>query len=251
MHHLILKFLDGCQVHLGGRLRTDFHSVKVQALLAYLALETRSHSREALSTLLWPLDQESSARNSLRQALYELRKLLGDTEDSSTPFLLVTRQTVQFNQAADYALDVAEFLASIQAGKREQAAALYRGELLAGLSCESEPFEDWLRQSRAHFHNLAIDAHFKLTEQTLQKGDFTQARSYAQRQLALEPWREEAHRQLMTALALSAAQRWRSTILAVARWPSNSVSSRMPRRTHFMRRSRRARCVAPSQPPPN
>ncbi len=204
MPHLALSCFSPFQAALDGERLTRFHSAKAQALLAYLALEAdQPHPREKVATLLWPLDSEVSARGSLRQTLYELRKLLGDRDDLDSPFLLVTRQTVQFNRESHHTLDVTEFLSAIRDGKLEQAAALYRGELLAGLSCESEPFEEWLRQSRARFHNLAVDVCFKLTDQVLKQGILSQARTYAQRQLALEPWREEAHRQLMTALALS------------------------------------------------
>ncbi|MCL4863740.1 MAG: hypothetical protein KJZ93_30320, partial [Caldilineaceae bacterium] len=204
MAHLTLRCFGAFQATLDDQPLTRFHSVKVQALLAYLALGAQHlHHRETLATLFWPLDTDVSARNSLRQALYELRKLLGDRDDQATPFLLVTRQTVQFNPASDHTLDVADFLSSIRHGNLEQADWLCRGELLASLSCESEPFEDWLRQSRARFHNLAVDVCFKLTDRALKQGILAQARTYAQRQLALEPWREEAHRQLMTALALS------------------------------------------------
>jgi two-component SAPR family response regulator len=80
-HHDIphLHCLGSFQAILADRPLGGFHSVKVQAMLAYLVLEAdRPHPRETLATLLWPLDQETSARNSLRQALYELRKLLGD-----------------------------------------------------------------------------------------------------------------------------------------------------------------------------
>ncbi|RIK35383.1 MAG: hypothetical protein DCC55_30465 [Chloroflexi bacterium] len=208
MPHLAISCIGPFQAALDGEPLTRFHSVKGQCLLAYLALEAdelgpRAHPREKLAMLLWPLDNETSARASLRQTLYELRKQLGDSDTSPTPFLLVTRQTVQFNPASDHTLDAADFLAAIRDGKLEGAAALYRGELLAGLSCESEPFEEWLRQSRGRFHNLAVDACFKLTDRALRQGDLAQARTYAQHQLTLEPWREEAHRQLMTALALS------------------------------------------------
>lgn len=204
MPRLSLYCFGVFQATLDNERLTNFHSVKVQALLAYLALEAdHPHPRETLATLLWPLDSETSARNSLRQALYELRKLLGDRDDSPAPFLLVNRQTVQFNQASDYRFDVADFLTHLKRGHLAEAAACYRAELLSGLSCESEPFEEWLRQTRAHFHNLAVDLFDKLTEQKLSAGELAQARSFAQRQLALEPWREEAHRQLMTALALT------------------------------------------------
>ncbi len=203
MPHLALSAFGTFQATLDSEQVMAFTRLKTQCLLAYLALETRPHSRESLATLLWPLDNGFSARANLRQTLYELRKLLSEREDSSTPFLLVTRQTVQFNPDADYAFDVVNFQTHIQAGRLAAAVALYQGELLAGLSCESEPFEEWLRQQRAHFHNLMIDLCFRLTNQALQQGDFFQARSYAQRQLTLESWREEAHRQLMTALTLS------------------------------------------------
>jgi DNA-binding SARP family transcriptional activator/predicted ATPase len=204
MAHLTLGCFGAFQATLDDQPLTHFHSVKVQALLAYLALEAeRPHHRETLATLLWPLDNETSARNSLRQALYELRKRLSDSDNSSTPFLLVTRQTVQFDLSSDHTLDVADFLTYIKHGALEEAVSLYRGELLAGLACDSEPFEEWLRLTRTHFHNLAVDACFKVADQALARADAAQAQTYARRQLALEPWREEAHRQLMTALALS------------------------------------------------
>src|SRR5690606_30378194 len=45
--------------------------------------------------------------------------------------------------------------------------------------------------------------YFRLADEALQRGDAAQARNFAHRELTLEPWREEAHRQLMTALALN------------------------------------------------
>ena len=51
---------------------------KVVALLAYLAMETGSHSRDALATLLWPEQDQSTARAYLRRALSELNRALGE-----------------------------------------------------------------------------------------------------------------------------------------------------------------------------
>ena len=51
---------------------------KPLALLAYLVLERRPHSREALAGLLWGESPEVEARASLRQALKQLRDVLGD-----------------------------------------------------------------------------------------------------------------------------------------------------------------------------
>jgi predicted ATPase/DNA-binding SARP family transcriptional activator len=203
MPQLELSCFGAFQATLSGERLTSFRRVKVQALLAYLVLEAdRPHARETLATLLWPLDAEASARSSLRQTLYELRRLLGDNDRSLTPFLRITRQTVQFNPGSDYSLDAADFLRCQEQGELVQAAAHYRDDLLVGFLCESEPFEEWLRLTRERFHNLALDVLFTLTEKALKQTDASQARAYAQRQLALEPWREEAHRQLMSALAL-------------------------------------------------
>src|ERR671927_225158 len=64
----------------GGReLRSVLAQPKRVALLAYLAAaHRRFHRRDSLVALFWPeLDQEH-ARAALRQALYSLRRPLGD-----------------------------------------------------------------------------------------------------------------------------------------------------------------------------
>ena len=117
--------------------------------------------------------------------------------------LLVTRTTVQFNAASPYTLDVTAFLAHLAANQPAQAVALYRGDLLPGFTCDSVPFEEWLRQEREQLHRLALAALLALAAHSLARGDYQAAQRLARQQLALEPWREEAHRQLMQALALS------------------------------------------------
>ena len=77
MAHLSLSLLGPPGVRLDGRLITDFHSDKVRALLAYLAVEAgRAHRREALATLLWGEYPQHNAQRSLSQALSNLRSLL-------------------------------------------------------------------------------------------------------------------------------------------------------------------------------
>ena len=94
------------QVALDGQLVTDFESNKVRALLAYLAVEAdRSHTRDRLVDLLWPHSHDQGAHANLRHALASLRHTIGDHE-ATPPFLLITRDTIQFNTASDYVLDV-------------------------------------------------------------------------------------------------------------------------------------------------
>jgi predicted ATPase/DNA-binding SARP family transcriptional activator len=191
------------QVQQHGTTVTRFQADKVRALLAYLALEAnRPHARSALAGLLWPEQPEERALPNLRQALVRLRHALADGEDP----LLLTRQTVQWREGAA-TVDVHDFLRlarSSEVADLEQAAALYRGEFLAGFGLpECEAFEAWLLLTRERLGHQALDVLARLAEGYLTAGQPGESAVAARRQLALDPWREPAYRQLMLALAQS------------------------------------------------
>ena len=221
MARLCIYLLGSFYVTLDGRTLTGFESNKVRALLAYLAVEAGNHphSRDALTGLLWPDCDERTARHNLSQALFNLRKAIHDRE-ADPPFLSITQQTVQFNSDSDYQLDASQFDALIAASEShahqrletckpcirelEQAIALYRGEFLAGLFVDDSVFfEEWALLRRERFHRLAVDKLYHLANHYERRRDYDRARRYARRQIELEPWREEAHRQLMRLLARS------------------------------------------------
>jgi|SRR5579859_468847 len=220
MAHLSLAFLGPLQVTLDGRPVRAAAYDKVWALLAYLALSPgESYSRDTLLALLWPNQPEAAARTSLRQALARLRQAIGD-HSAQPPFLLVDRETLQFNPASNYQLDVAEFMALDAAchahrhrrretclpcaQRRERAAALYRGRFLDHFFLpDSAAFEEWALLNRERLHQRALAGLGQLADYHERRGDYEQARRCAERQLALDPWREEAHRQLMRLLVLT------------------------------------------------
>ncbi len=106
MSRLLLSFLGQFHVTLDGQVVRRFESDNARALLAFLALEAnQAHRRSSLAALLWPDHSEAAARNNLRQTLFNLRKTLAD-DQQPVPFLLISHQTVQFNRAAPYHLDV-------------------------------------------------------------------------------------------------------------------------------------------------
>ena len=108
MARLILSFLGPFQAALDGQSVAGFESNKVRALLAFLVVEvSRPHAREMVAALLWPDHHNHAALDSLRSALANLRRVIGD-QTADPPFLLITRDTIRFNPAADYQLDVAE-----------------------------------------------------------------------------------------------------------------------------------------------
>jgi len=83
-----------------------------------------------------------------------------------------------------------------------KAMALYRGSFLEGFFVDkSVLFEDWTLLVKERFHRLALDALYSLANYHERRRDYDRARRYARRQVELEPWREEAHQQLMRLLA--------------------------------------------------
>ncbi len=219
MARLTISLLGSFQVTLGGEPVTDFATDKARALLAYLAVESdRPHRREALAGLLWPDQPERKARHSLRQALSHLRQAIGDDEADS-PFLRVSRDAVRFEPESDYELDVTTFETFIAAsrthhhrslgacracvGRLHRAVELYRGDLLAGFYVgDSSLFEEWLLLKGEWLQRGMVEALAHLADYHERRGDYGLARQYAWRQAELEPWREEAQRQLMRLLAL-------------------------------------------------
>ena len=194
MPQLTVNLMGAFQAALDGAVLSGFDSDKTRALLAYLAIEAdRAHRRESLVALFWPNVQEASARQSLSQALSNLRRLLADVK-SDTPFILATRDTVQFNRQSDYKLDVDTL---------QRAPERFR-PLLEGVSIPgADGFDEWLLLQREALQNQALEALDDKAGQALATGDHARAIALARRQLEIDPWREEAHCQLMRAFMLN------------------------------------------------
>ena len=77
MSQLTLYLLGSPRIELAGE-ETRIGRRKALALLSYLVVTGQSHTRDALATLLWPEQDQSRSRNSLRGALTSLRKALGE-----------------------------------------------------------------------------------------------------------------------------------------------------------------------------
>ena len=220
MARLTISLFGTFEVVLAGQPITSFEYDKVRALLAYLAVEQdRPHRRETLAGLLWPDQPERKARHSLSQTLFSLRRAIGDHQ-TEPPFLQVTRQTFQFNQSSDYELDVTTFKALLSAceahdhhqwescdlcvGRLQQAVTLYGGSFLEGFSLGDSPaFEEWAVLIRERLQRLVMEALRHLTDCYQWRGKYEEALQYAWRWVELDPWREEAQRQLMRLLTLS------------------------------------------------
>ena len=212
MSHLDIILLGQLDISVDGVSLTSRIPKKAAALVAYLAFTRRSHTRLALSNLLWGESSEGNARLSLRAALCALRERLA-------PFLVITRQTIGFNPDCDHAVDVLTFQRAVAGGvsglpegaamgadsanELRAAVDLYGGELMADWPVNGAPaFEEWLMIERQRLQELALRALYALSASYARLGANDEAIAMVRRLLSLEPWQEEAHRQLMELLVL-------------------------------------------------
>jgi predicted ATPase/DNA-binding SARP family transcriptional activator len=214
----MLDVLGSLQITLPNGTMAKLESDRARALLAYLAVQAdQAHRRDALIGLIWSDLSEEAARHNLRQALFNLRKAIGD-HHAKPPYLFITRDEIQFNPASKYKLDLAEFDAhlaaceshthtnieacTVCAPRLQQAVDLYRGKFLQEFFLDdSAEFEEWALTHREATHQRALDALTHLANYYEQHGDLAATRRCALRQLELDPWREHAHRQMMRVFA--------------------------------------------------
>jgi len=215
---LCLTFLGGLRIARGKEEITGFVSRKAKALLVYLTVTGRVHFRSSLAGLLWGEIPQSRATNNLRVVLSNLRHLFPG-------YLITTRLTVEFNRNAPYWLDVEEFekrVRSYESGVRSEesqpsilssqplihnlhkAVELYQGDFLQGFHLPKAPsFEEWMLIQRERLRQMALQALHELVRYHTLRGEYAAGIKYATQLLTLDPWREEAHRELMRLLALT------------------------------------------------
>ncbi|MCB9420977.1 MAG: winged helix-turn-helix domain-containing protein [Ardenticatenaceae bacterium] len=211
MTDLSIWLLGPFQVELFGEPVTSFSSDKVRALLAYLAAEAdRPHRRDKLAGLLWSNSPQQTARTNLRRALADLRKAIGDHQ-ADPPYLLITRQTIQFNGRSGAWIDTAVFtqLTAVKimnetVQRLEDAIALYRGCFMEGFFLnDSLPFGEWALLQRERYQRQALALLHSLATHYEERGAYERALNYAWQQVELDPFQEPAQWQLIRLLAFT------------------------------------------------
>lgn len=197
MARLSLTLLGGFQGRLDAGPSVALPTRKAQALLAYLALPPgQAHPRDKLAALLWGGIREESARASLRQALFSIRRALGDAAAS---VLRQEGESLALDTAASDvdAMHFADAVKEASPASLARAADLYRGDLLAGLVVDEAPFEEWLIGERERLRELALEGLAKLLAHHRRTGASDAATQTALKLLTLDPLQEPVHRALM------------------------------------------------------
>lgn len=176
----------------------DLPSKKLVGLLAYLALTGPAlQSREKLVTLFWGSHFEAQARQNLRKELSRLRRTLG--RDA----LVSVGEAVSLAPGL-IACDAVRLQSLIADGRRAslaEAAALYKGRLLADVNIAEDAWSEWLDVQRGRVESLALDAMVSLGQQELDLGNHEPALEAASHAVAVNDVREDAHRLIVRALA--------------------------------------------------
>jgi len=184
-----------------------FDTRKATAMLAYLALDGPAVARSTLAGLLWPEYDADHARGALRRTLSTLRTALGGR------FVTAVGDLIRLDEDG-VAVDVAQARAGVRGahghghrllvacaacrGRLVEAAALHRGEFMAGFGLRDSPeWDDWQTEQAGEVrreHAWLLEA---LIDIEGAAGDHASAIEYASQWLVIDPLHEPAHRALM------------------------------------------------------
>jgi DNA-binding SARP family transcriptional activator/Flp pilus assembly protein TadD len=170
------------------------------ALLCYLAAATPTgfHRRASVLALFWPERDEHRARAALRQAVYFLRRSLGNGTILSrgSEELGVDRRLLW--------CDAVAFAEALRERRFEDALTLYRGDLLEGFFVEDgTEFLSWLEGERSRLRSRAVAAAWELSEASETKLEISAAVYWAVRAFDFTPIDEIALRRLLQLLVRS------------------------------------------------
>ncbi|MDB4950653.1 MAG: Protein kinase [Gemmatimonadetes bacterium] len=165
------------------------------ALLAILAAARgRPVGRERLIGLLWPEQPADSARHALSEALYVLRKELGDDT-----FVAVGDEVAL--SARRVATDLDEFERGLEEGRAGEVVRLYRGPFLDGFYVSDAPdFERWVDAERDRLARVWARAVEGLAEAAEAAGEPVAAADWWRELAARDPFSSRVALRLMRAL---------------------------------------------------
>lgn len=188
----------------------DWPTQKALRLFAHLAISRTPVTDGALMEMLWPDAPETKARNSLRNAVHQVRTVLKKLDDSpSGKSLSRGRKSGTARLDFDYVLDVElldQYLreATTAAERGETSLAIERSKLALNL-CHGEFMEgfhdDWAESLRVQNRELHLKALGTLAQAYLEAERFEEAEVAARRMLGMDDLREDAHEIVIRALA--------------------------------------------------
>ncbi|HUF70734.1 MAG TPA: BTAD domain-containing putative transcriptional regulator [Longimicrobiales bacterium] len=165
-----------------------------RALLARIARCAPAPIRRAeLTALLWGERDDARAKHALRQALFALRRVLGDALEVGGENVRLRPGTVE--------LDVTTLEAELSAGRAAAAFDLWHGAFLDGVEEDADDtFRSWIESERAVVRRLLESALEMLRVAAQSNGAWDDVAPRARRLAEAHPWDEAAQRRLVETL---------------------------------------------------
>jgi DNA-binding SARP family transcriptional activator len=189
-----LRTLGSFSIELDGNPQPGWSGQPLRSSLLVLLALDRVISRESAMALLWPESTDERGRQALRQALYLMRRDLGDE------WLDCTRDLLQ--ATARLAADAHELILAAGGEDHERVLSLYGGSFLAGVRLvESQPFQLWCDQWSGRLERLHRKSRRVVIDERIAAGDVAGALAAAREWLELHPLEDEAQHRVLELLA--------------------------------------------------
>lgn len=190
------RLYGGLSVQVDGRPVADLGGTRPRSLLAYLLLHPGRHPRTRLAGTFWPDVLETSARGSLRSALWAVRAALETAGGGG--HLVADRAGVGIEGEVEVdALAVDALLSAGDPASLQRAVALADGPVLPDLA------DEWALAAQERDRERITDALLALADAAEGRGDREGAVALTRRALARDRLRESTHRALMRRLAVA------------------------------------------------
>jgi len=161
---------------------------KPLALLAYcISARDREYSRDMLAALLWGDVEPERARHNVRQALWRLRRMVGD--------MIRTNEDRVGGVSRNIASDREQFQEAMRVGDLPRMLDNYGGSFLADVSFPgADEFDDWALIERHHFEDQMVRSTDQLLHTATLQAKPAQTRTLSKQLLAACPNSIDAHR---------------------------------------------------------
>ncbi len=174
----------------------ELTSRKARALLAIAIARGESGiARSTVAEWLWGGRAEAQARASFRQALAELRSVLGDLGES----LDASKDVVRW-RSGEASVDLDWLKASGTSGASDEQ-LLACGEFLEGFSLDEPSFEQWLSAERTRLRGVLRKTFGERMADRMRARNFEAALALGSKSIALDPFQEQVQRDVMRLLA--------------------------------------------------
>jgi predicted ATPase/DNA-binding SARP family transcriptional activator len=207
MPRLIISLFGFPHISLDGT-PIEVRTVRAIPLMAYLAIEGGSQSRESVANLLWTDVGQTQALAALRTTLWRLKSA------GLAAWIKIDRDTITLTHLGSIQIDIVDFQDLLDKCTHHghpptqvcpdclpllaEAVELYQGEFMAGYNLSKAPaFDEWRMQQSELLQTFYFNALERLVKGHRTFGDINQAIQYARRWLVSDRLNEDVHLQLM------------------------------------------------------